>query len=234
MKRFIYFLALLLALPASAQTTNIFRNLARNCTSAQTAGTAPCPTADFWCWQPNTTLTRCSKNTGWEDQTSGGSGVDGATGPTGLTGPTGPTGAAGANGANGTNGSNGSNGAAGATGPTGPTGPTSNAHMAAYTVVAPVAAQTFMLFRTTAAMTVTAGECICEAGGSSAILTWQECDSAGDNCTTGTTATCAATSTAMTVSDGAVDSGDQVRILVGTVTNTPGHCKAQISFTGGF
>lgn len=101
------------------------------------------------------------------------------------------------------------------------------------TIETPVAAETFFFFRADEAATVTGIDCIVEDA-TSAIITVQECDADGDTCTAIEAAmTCAVTNTAhaSTIDNASIDAGDRIRVLVGTVSGTPGQVAVDVTGT---
>ena len=89
----------------------------------------------------------------------------------------------------------------------------------------------WFMYRTDAAITVTGIDCIVDAA-TSVVLTLRECDANGGTCgATEAAITCAATNTteAAGIDDAAVDAGDWMRVLRGTVTGSP--AQAVLCFT---
>lgn len=98
----------------------------------------------------------------------------------------------------------------------------------------PADADDLMFFRNNRAVTIISVDCICEAA-TSAVVVIVECDSAGDNC-----GSSRFTESLTCDVDGATDdglaetgvvSGAWLRAQVGTVTGTPGHVTACVTFT---
>ncbi|QGH73034.1 MAG: hypothetical protein [Siphoviridae sp. ctCJE6] len=103
------------------------------------------------------------------------------------------------------------------------------------TVENPLDSDNFIIFRADAALTISSINCIVE-NATSAVITVQECDSAGDNCAGvdgATTITCDVDGAADdgSLSNAAIDSGDWVRLDIGTVTGTVGHLAVSIPYT---
>ena len=99
------------------------------------------------------------------------------------------------------------------------------------TIETPTDADNFFAFEAPIALTVTRVTGIVEAA-TSAVLTWQECDSAGDNCSTIEGVTADVDGTISTSIDNAsIDAGDIIRLDVGTVTGTVGQAHSTITFT---
>jgi hypothetical protein len=99
----------------------------------------------------------------------------------------------------------------------------------------PTDADNFIFFRTALASTITSINCIVE-NATSAVITVQECDTAGDNCTGidgATTITCDVDGQAddASLSNAGIDATDWIRLDVGTVTGTPGILTACITLT---
>jgi hypothetical protein len=93
----------------------------------------------------------------------------------------------------------------------------------------------FLMFRVPVASTITSLNCIVAAA-TSAVISFQECDSAGANCAGvdgETTITCDADGQADdgTLSNAGIDAGDWIRLDVGTVTGTVGHLTACMTLT---
>jgi len=100
-------------------------------------------------------------------------------------------------------------------------------------IESPVSGDSFLFFKADAAITITHVNCLSNAA-TSTILTVQECNSNGGSCgTTEAAMTCATTNTAESggIDDSTVTSGEWMRVLVGTVTGTPGHVTVCVSFT---
>lgn len=98
------------------------------------------------------------------------------------------------------------------------------------TIESPVDADNFFLFRAHRAMTVIGIDCIVEDA-TSAVITVQECDSNGNTCTAIEAAmTCAVTNTAHSgaIDNASLDSGDYIRVDVGTVTGTVGQVHVTV------
>ena len=99
------------------------------------------------------------------------------------------------------------------------------------TIETPTDADNFFAFEAPIALTVTRVQGIVEAA-TSAVLTWQECDAAGDNCSTIESITADVDGTISTAIDNAsIDAGDIIRLDVGTVTGTVGQAHSTITFT---
>ena len=99
------------------------------------------------------------------------------------------------------------------------------------TIETPTDADNFLIFEAPFALTVTRVQAIVEAA-TSAVITWQECDAAGDNCTTIESVTADVDGVISTTIDGAgIDAGDTIRLDVGTVTGTVGHVSSTLVFT---
>lgn len=99
------------------------------------------------------------------------------------------------------------------------------------TIETPTDADNFLAFEAPVALTVTRVTGIVEAA-TSAVLTWQECDSAGDNCSTIEAVTADVDGTiSTTIDNDSIDAGDIVRLDVGTVTGTVGQAHSTITFT---
>jgi len=91
----------------------------------------------------------------------------------------------------------------------------------------------WFFYRTDAAITVTGIDCIVDAA-TSAVLTLRECDANGGTCgATEAAITCATTNTteAAGIDDAAVDAGDWMRVLRGTVTGSPAQATLCMTFT---
>jgi hypothetical protein len=99
------------------------------------------------------------------------------------------------------------------------------------TIETPTDADNFFFFEAPFALTVTRVTGIVEAA-TSAVLTVQECDSAGDNCGTTESVTADVDGTISTsIDDGAIDAGDIIRLDVGTVTGTVGQAHLTLTYT---
>jgi hypothetical protein len=99
------------------------------------------------------------------------------------------------------------------------------------TIETPTDADNFFMFEAPLAMTITRVTGIVESA-TSAVLTFQECDSVGDNCSTIESVTADVDGTISTsIDNGAIDAGDIIRIDVGTVTGTVGQAHATITGT---
>lgn len=99
------------------------------------------------------------------------------------------------------------------------------------TIETPTDADNIFFFEAPIALTVTRVTGIVEAA-TSAVLTVQECDSAGDNCSTVEAVTADIDGTISTSIDNAsIDAGDMVRVDVGTVTGTVGQAHLTLTFT---
>ena len=98
------------------------------------------------------------------------------------------------------------------------------------TIETPTDSDNFFMFEAPVAMTITRVMGIVESA-TSAVLTLQECDSAGDNAVTIESITADVDGTISTsIDNGAIDAGDIVRIDVGAVTGTVG--QAHLTVTG--
>ena len=98
------------------------------------------------------------------------------------------------------------------------------------TIETPADADNFFFFEAPVALTITRVTGIVEAA-TSAVLTIQECDSAGDNCSTTESITADVDGTiSTTIDDGAVDAGDILRVDVGTVTGTVGQAHITVTY----
>lgn len=101
------------------------------------------------------------------------------------------------------------------------------------TIETPTDADNFFAFEAPIALTVTRVHGIVEAA-TSAVLTWQECDTAGDNCATIESVTADVDGVIVTSGDidnASIDAGDIIRLDVGTVTGTVGQANSTITFT---
>ena len=101
------------------------------------------------------------------------------------------------------------------------------------TIETPTDADNFFAFEAPIALTVTRVTGIVEAA-TSAVLTWQECDAAGDNCTTIEAVTAdvdGAISSGVAIDNASIDAGDIIRLDVGTVTGTVGQAHSTITYT---
>lgn len=99
------------------------------------------------------------------------------------------------------------------------------------TIETPTDSDNFLWFEAPIALTVTRVTGIVESA-TSAVLTVQECDSAGDNCSTVESVTADIDGTISTSIDNAsIDAGDIVRVDVGTVTGTVGQAHLTMTFT---
>jgi hypothetical protein len=99
------------------------------------------------------------------------------------------------------------------------------------TIETPTDADNFFLFEASVALTVTRVTGIVESA-TTAVLTLQECDSAGDNCSTIESVTADVDGTISTDIDNAgIDAGDIIRVDVGTVTGTVGQAHLTATFT---
>ena len=99
----------------------------------------------------------------------------------------------------------------------------------------PADADNFLMYRVPVNSTVTTLNCIVEAA-TSAVILFQECDTAGDNCSNIdgiTTITCDVDGQADdgSLSNAAIDATDWIRIDIGTVTGTVGHVTACLTMT---
>lgn len=93
--------------------------------------------------------------------------------------------------------------------------------------------ESFLWFRADEDMTVTGLDCICE-NATSLVMTARECDANGDTCTDIEAAmTCAITNTphASTVDNPSIDATDWIRIDLGTIIGSPGHCNMTLAGT---
>jgi hypothetical protein len=103
------------------------------------------------------------------------------------------------------------------------------------TIETPADADNFLMYRVPLASTVTSLNCIVEAA-TSAVIIFQECDTAGDNCSGidgATTITCDVDGQADdgALSNAGIDATDWIRLDVGTVTGTVGHVTACLTYT---
>src|SRR3990167_2901065 len=103
------------------------------------------------------------------------------------------------------------------------------------TIETPADADNFLMYRVPVTSTVTSLNCIVEAA-TSAVILFQECDTAGDNCSNidgATTITCDVDGQADdgALSNAAIDATDWIRLDIGTVTGTVGHVTACLTFT---
>jgi hypothetical protein len=100
-----------------------------------------------------------------------------------------------------------------------------------FTLDSPTDSDNKFMFVAQVALTVTSVTGIVEDA-TSAVLTLQECDSAGDNCSTIEAVTADVDGTISTSIDNAgIDAGDVVRVDVGTVTGTVGSAHVTVAFT---
>ncbi len=91
----------------------------------------------------------------------------------------------------------------------------------------------WFFFRAETAITVTGIDCIVDAA-TSVVMTLRECDANGGTCVaTEAAITCATTNTteAAGIDDAAVDAGDWLRVLRGTVTGSPAQATLCMTFT---
>ena len=100
------------------------------------------------------------------------------------------------------------------------------------TIETPTDADNFLFWRAEQNITVTGVYCVVNAA-TSAVITFQECDVNGGTCgTTEAALTCGVTVTSSTTIDHApIDTGDFLRVDLGTVTGTVGHAIACETFT---
>jgi hypothetical protein len=99
------------------------------------------------------------------------------------------------------------------------------------TIETPTDADNFFAFEAPVALTITRVTGIVESA-TSAVLTWQECDAAGDNCSTIESVTADVDGTISTdIDNSGIDAGDIIRLDVGTVTGTVGQAHSTITFT---
>src|SRR3990167_9612554 len=102
------------------------------------------------------------------------------------------------------------------------------------TIETPGDADNFLMYRVPVTSTVTSLNCIVEAA-TSAVILFQECDTAGDNCSNidgATTITCDVDGQAGDggFSNAAIDATDWIRLDIRTVTGAGGHVTAGFSF----
>jgi hypothetical protein len=99
-------------------------------------------------------------------------------------------------------------------------------------IEAPVSGDDLLFFRADTALTVTGIDCLVSSA-TSVVITVRECNSNGASCTaTEAAMTCGTTNTTESggIDNNSIDAGDWVRILVGTVTGTPGHVNVCVLF----
>jgi hypothetical protein len=96
-------------------------------------------------------------------------------------------------------------------------------------IEAPSDADNFLFFRAASVFTVTRVDCMTGTAATTSVLTVQECDANGASCVSVATGTCAATNTALTVTNATIDANDWVRIDIGTVTGAPGHLNVCVT-----
>ena len=100
-------------------------------------------------------------------------------------------------------------------------------------VETPADADSFLVWKAPYALTITDIDCITGAA-TSAVIDIQECTSAGASCTTvDATITCDSDGAADdgTLTNGAIDSGDWIKLDIGTVTGTVGHVAVTVKYT---
>jgi hypothetical protein len=101
----------------------------------------------------------------------------------------------------------------------------------AMTIETPTDADNFFFFVAPQALTITKVTGIVEAA-TSAVITLQECDAAGDNAATIEAVTADVDGTISTsIDNGAIDAGDVIRVDIGTVTGTVGQAHVTVVFT---
>ncbi len=101
-----------------------------------------------------------------------------------------------------------------------------------FTIASPDSGDEYLWFKAPTAMTVTDIHAIC-IGGTSIVIDVQECDGAGANCATLDATITADTDGAEddgTLSNGAIDAGDWVKIVMGTETGTVGSVTVVIFY----
>jgi hypothetical protein len=101
------------------------------------------------------------------------------------------------------------------------------------TIESPANGDSFLFFRAEAALTVTHINCLSNAA-TSTVITVQECNSNGGSCgATEAAMTCGTTNTTESggIDDSSVASGAWMRVLVGTVSGTPGHVAVCVTYT---
>jgi len=101
------------------------------------------------------------------------------------------------------------------------------------TIETPTDADNFFMFEAPLALTITRIHGIVEDV-TSVVMTFQECDSAGDNAVTIESITADINGTIVTSGDidnAGIDAGDIIRVDVGTVTGTVGQVNVTITFT---
>ncbi len=104
-------------------------------------------------------------------------------------------------------------------------------HMESFVLETPADADNFLWFKAPFALTVTNIDCLVDAATSVAI-TVQECNADGGSCGTTDAFTCNTTnSDSGAITDSAIDSGDWMRLDIGTVTGTPGHVAVTLQYT---
>ncbi|MGI9538556.1 MAG: hypothetical protein ACR2N6_00230 [Miltoncostaeaceae bacterium] len=94
----------------------------------------------------------------------------------------------------------------------------------------PTDSDNFLLFRADAALTVTDVECLTESA-TSVVVAVEECDANGGSCeaTDVASGACGTTNTSLTVTNADVQSGDWLRLDIGTVSGSPGHVTVCLS-----
>jgi hypothetical protein len=99
------------------------------------------------------------------------------------------------------------------------------------TIETPTDADNFFFFVAPQALTITKVTGIVEAA-TSAVITLQECDAAGDNAATIEAVTADVDGTISTdIDNGAIDAGDVIRVDIGTVTGTVGQAHVTVVYT---
>jgi hypothetical protein len=99
------------------------------------------------------------------------------------------------------------------------------------TIETPTDSDNFFFFVAPQALTITKVTGIVEAA-TSAVITLQECDAAGDNAATIEAVTADVDGTISTsIDNGAIDAGDVIRVDIGTVTGTVGQAHVTVVFT---
>ncbi|MBF0254078.1 MAG: hypothetical protein HQL11_03000 [Candidatus Omnitrophica bacterium] len=96
----------------------------------------------------------------------------------------------------------------------------------------PTDADNFLFFRPERGVTVTGIDCLCQ-GGTSPVITVQECNGNGGGCgATEAAITCGTTNTSESggIDDSAIDAGDWVRVDVGAVTGVVDHVAVSVTY----
>jgi hypothetical protein len=97
----------------------------------------------------------------------------------------------------------------------------------------PISGDSFLFFQAESAITVTGIDCLVNAA-TSAQITVKECDANGASCTnTEATMTCGTTNTTESgaIDDPSVAASAWMRIVIGTVSGTPGHVTICMTVT---